>query len=149
MERKQKTYQATQAIQLDTYVEVKGGKRLIEFRGGTLNPRRNGLFSTSTPEIMDALDADIKRVGPGCTFKCIHEEILLDDDAPVKSNKIHLGGLDVPGVKTVTAARTWLVDASFEKKIEEGITSSMIKNRTDVLRIAEEHGIVFTELPVE
>lgn len=145
MERKQKTYQATQAVQLDTYVSVNGQKVLIEFRGGTLDPRINGRYQTSNPEIIKALDEDIARVGPSCTFKCIHEEILLADDPLTEG----LAEKEIPGIKTVTAAKEWLVKASEEGIINKGITAGQIKNRTDVLRIAAENKVVFTELPLE
>ena len=149
MERKQKTYQSTQAIQLDTYVRANGQKVLIEFRGGTYDPRKNGLYRTSEPSVIKALDADIERIGPNCTFKCIHEEVLLEDEAEKSNLKEPLTEKEIPGIKTVTAARGWLVDASFEGIITRGITSSMIKNRTDVLRFAEENKITFTDLPKE
>ena len=145
MEKKQKTYQATQAVQLDTYVSVNGQKVLIEFRGGTLDPRINGRYQTSNPDIIAALDADIVRVGPACTFKCIHEELLIEDD-PLSDD---LTEKEIPGVKTVTAAKTWLVEASEQGIIKKGITAGMIKNRTDVLRIAAENKVTFTELPIE
>jgi hypothetical protein len=146
MERKQKTYQSTQAIQLDTYVMINGQRTLIEFRGGTYDPRKHGLYRTSNEDIIKALDADIARVGAAnCTFKCIHEEILVDDEEerePVTEKNI-------PNVKTVTAAKAWLVEASEQGIITKGITTGMIKNRTDVLKIAGENGVTFTDLPKE
>lgn len=145
MERKQKTYQATQSVQLDTYVSVNGKAVLIEFRGGTLDPRINGRFQTSNPDIIAALDADIARVGASCTFKCVHEEVLIDDDPLMEE----LDPKEIPGIKTVTAAKTWLVEASEKGLIKKGITAGMIKNRTDVLAIAAENKVTFTELPTE
>lgn len=145
MERKQKTYQSTQAIQLDTYVKVKGQRVLIEFRGGTYDPRKNGLYRTNDPTIIAALDADIERVGRNCTFKCIHEEVLLEDDPITEA----LEEKEIPDVKTVTAAKAWLIEASAQGLITKGITSSMIKNRTEVLAIAEANKVKFIDLPTE
>lgn len=145
MERKQKVYQSTQAIQLDTYVNIKGHPFLIEFRGGTYDPRKNGLYRTSDASVIKALDADIARVGPSCTFKCIHEEVLLDDD-PITEPLVEK---EIPDVRTVTAAKAWLVEASEQGIIKKGITSSMIKNRTDVLAIAEDNKVKFIDLPIE
>jgi len=147
MERKQKTYQSVHFVQLDTYLKVKGQRTLIEFRGGTLEPKRNGTYNCTDPDIIEALDANIKRIGQKCSYKCIHEEILFEDDSPQKK-KGNSVMRDVPEINTVTAGREWLINASAEGQIEEGITPSMIKNRTDVLRIAEENGIRFVDLPV-
>jgi hypothetical protein len=145
MERKQKTYQSTQFIQLDTYVLINGQKRLVEFRGGSLDPKRNGIYSTSDPEVIEQMDAYLKRIGPEkASYKCIHEEVLLEDE-PVKKSETR----EVPEVTTVTAAKQWLVDASEKGEIKEGITPNQIKNRTDVLRIAQENGINFIDLPRE
>jgi hypothetical protein len=145
MEKIQKTYQATQAIQLDTYVSVNGQRVLIEFRGGTMDPRINGKYQTANPDIIKALDEDIVRVGPSCTFKCIHEEVLIEDE-PIKEA---LDNKEIPGIKTVTAAKTWLIEASEQGIINKGITAGQIKNRTDVLKIAAENKVTFTELPIE
>jgi len=147
MERKQKTYQSVHYVQLDTYLKVKGQRTLIEFRGGTLEPKRNGTYNCTDPDVIEALDANIKRIGPRCSYKCIHEEILLEDDSPKKKTG-NAVIRDVPAINTVTAGREWLINASISGQIEEGITPSMIKNRTDVLRIAEENGIRFIDLPV-
>lgn len=148
MEKKQKTYQSTNAVQLDTYVLVKGKKVLIEFRGGTLDPRWNGTYQTTDPEVIKQLDADIARVGADkASFKCIHEETLLNDE-PVETGE-PVTTKEIPDVKTVTAAKEWLLDASEAGIIKRGITSSVIKNRTDVLRIAAENGVTFIDLPKE
>jgi hypothetical protein len=148
MERVQKTYQATQAIQLDTYTLVDGQKRLIEFRGGTYDPRKNGQFNTSDPKVIEALEADIARVGADkCTFKCISTETFIDDEPAGATEP--LDAKEIPGIKTVTAAKAWLLDASEEGIIKKGITSSMVKNRTDVLKIAKANNVTFTELPLE
>jgi len=145
MERTQKTYECTKAMQLDTYVLVKGVKLPIEFRGGTIEPRKNGTYSVSDVDIIEALDADIARVGSEvASYRCIHEEVLLLDNPETGPTKQL-----VPDIKTVTAAKEWLITASATGIIKEGITSSMIKNRTDVLTICEETGIEFTELPKE
>lgn len=145
MEKKQKTYQATQSIQLDTYVLINGKAFLVEFRGGTLDPRISGRFQTSDPDVIAALDADIARVGPSCTFKCIHEEVLIEDETLTEG----LEPKEIPGIKTVTATKSWLVEASEQGIIKKGITAGAIKNRTDVLRIAAENKVTFTELPTE
>jgi hypothetical protein len=149
MERIQKTYQSTQAIQLDTYTLVDGQKRLIEFRGGTYDPRKNGQFNTSDPKVIAALEADIARVGADkCTFKCISTETFVDDELEEATTE-PLEPKDIPGVKTVTAAKKWLLEASEQGLVKKGITPSMIKNRTDVLKIAGENKVTFTELPTE
>jgi hypothetical protein len=145
----QKTYQATSAIQLDTYCLVDGQKVAIEFRGGTITPRRNGIFQTSDPKLIAQLDADIARVGEEvASYKCINITTLeegepgntgyMPDDLPEKN---------VPDISTVTAAREWLLSASESGEIRKGITPSMIKNRVDVLRIAGENKVNFTDLP--
>jgi hypothetical protein len=149
MEKKQKTYQSTRFIQLDTYVLVNGQRVLVEFRGGSIEPiRRNGIFSTSNADLIKQMDADIERIGADrASYKCIHEEVLIDD-LPEKDN-IVLPERSVTDIKTVTAARGWLLDASEAGTITKGITSGMIKNRTDVLRIAGENNVKFPDLPTE
>ena len=148
MERKQKTYEATNAIQLDTYCLVDGKKFLVEFRGGTLDPRKHGRFNTSDPKVIKAMDDDIVRVGPErASYKCVHTETLIDDEAEIEVEPIP--EKIIPGIKTVTKAREWLIEASDQGIIKKGITSSMIKNRTDVLRFAGENKVTFTDLPTE
>jgi len=146
MEKKQKTYQATNYIQLDTYVEVNGARFLVEFRGGSQELNKNGIFSTTDQSVIAAMDADIARVGKDkASFKVIHEEVVLEDEPftePMEEKAI-------PDIKTVTAAKAWLVEASEQGIIKKGITSGMIKNRTDVLRIAGENKVTFTDLPTE
>jgi hypothetical protein len=146
MERKQKTYQATNCVQLDTYALVDGKAVLIEFRGGSTDLRRNGIYMTSDLKVIAALDADIARVGADkASFKVIHEEVLLEDD-PITED---LEEKSIPDIKTVTAAKQWLLDASEAGIITKGITPSMIKNRTEVFKIAGENKVTFTDLPTE
>jgi hypothetical protein len=149
MEKKQKTYMATGAIQLDTYALVDGQKVLIEFRGGSLDLRRNGIFQTSDQKVIAALDADIARVGAArCSFKVIHEETLIEDD-PEGTITEPLEEKIIPDVTTVTAAKKWLLDASGKGLIKKGVTASMIPNRTAVFKIAEENNVKFPNLPTE
>lgn len=146
MERKQKTYQATNYIQLDTYVLVDGQPFMIEFRGGSQELNMNGKFSTTDQKIIKAMDADIARVGKDkASYKVIHEEVLLEDD-PLKED---LEQKEIPDIKTVTAAKAWLVNASEQGIIIKGITAGVIKNRSDVLRIAGENKVNFIDLPIE
>jgi len=143
MERVQKTYQSIEFMQFDTAVMVNGQKVLLEFRGGSLDPKRNGTYQTNDPGVIVAMDATIKRAGKACGFECIHEDIAIIDEDDNKVKNL----TEVPGITTVTAARQWLLEASEKKEIAEGITAGMIKNRTDVLRIADENNIKFVDLP--
>jgi hypothetical protein len=145
MERTQITYQCISFIQLDTYTNVKGHKRLVEFRGGTINPRINGKYQTSDPELIKSLDADIERAGVKASFKCIHEEVLLSDDVSKSTGDIK----EVPEITSVTKAKAWLLEASANGIITKGITPSMLPNRTSVLEIAAANNINFTDLPKE
>lgn len=142
-----KTYQATQAMQLDTYCLVDGQKVAIEFRGGTIQPRINGKYITTDPKVIAQMDADIQRVGANvASYKCIHEEVIDEGwEEPQTGNPSNL--LAVPNIQTVTAAREWLINASETGVIKKGITPSMIKNRQDVLKFATDNNVNFLDLP--
>lgn len=159
-----KVYQATLYQYLDTYVEVNGQKTLIQFRGGTLQPRLNGKFATDDPNVIAALDADIKRLGAKASFKCIHSEEIPDpkeENAPVKStapqsaapqveppaaDDVPAGDnaapiVEIPGITTVQAAKEFLLE-----KYPEDVKISHLPNKEAVLKVAAEKRIKFVDL---
>lgn len=147
MESTQKTYQALANVVFDTYIVVKGSKFLVQFRGGMLEPRTNGIFVTNNKDIIAAMEKDS---GFNKTFKLKSSETILTDD-PVKHGAS--GSLDrsdwqkVEGTTSVQKAKDWLLEASEEGRIRKGITTSLIPNKTTVLALADEFKIVFVDLP--
>lgn len=157
-----KVYQATNYQYLDTYVEVKGQKTLIQFRGGTLQPRLNGKFATDDPDVIAALDADINRLGAKASFKCIHSEEIpgpKEENAPVKStapqSAAPLGEpvkdapagdnaapiAEIPGITTVQDAKEYLLD-----KFADSVKISHLPNKDAVQKVAAEKRIKFVDL---
>jgi len=150
MKKVSKTYQAISYVQLDTYVMANGMKILIAFRGGTFEPPRNGTFTTNEPGIIEAMDKPENGLGKSYHLLSVTEY----DDQPVTKT----AGLPsdageqyqiVPGINSVAKAREYLIKASEDGNIKSGITASLLKNRTQVLAIAEDVRIRFIDLPKE
>lgn len=147
MEKKQNTYIALENIQFDTYVTVGSNRVLIQFRGGSLEPRRNGTFTTNDQKLIEAIDKDS---GMNKTFKLLHSDVVLEDEIPSPGSKEdRKDWLKVEGTKTVQAAKEWLLDASKkgEHGVKEGLLSSQITNKSTVLKLADEFHIEFVDLP--
>lgn len=141
-----KTYQSIHFTSLSTYVSVNGQKVLIQFQGGALRPRRNGIYTTDDPAIIAALDARA-----GKSFRCIHVE-----GKPTQENKPETskeekkeanksesspeGLKEVPEVTNVVEARNYLIANV------EGITSAKLPNMQSVINAASKNGISFPNL---
>ena len=144
MSKQLKIYQSIDYQVLDTYVMAGGSRRLIEFRGGSLQPRINGKFSTSDPEIIAALDADIAR--GGASFKCIHSEDL-PDGAKAKGKKESEENDFVPedfnhvtGITTGQAARDFLLENV------PGLSNTKLPNIATIKEVAKANKIFFVDL---
>jgi hypothetical protein len=147
MEKKQNTYIALENIQFDTYVMVGSNRVLIQFRGGTLEPRRNGTFTTNDPKLIEAMDKDS---GINKTFKLFHSDVVLTEEVPAPgSQEDRKDWLKVEGTTTVQKAKDWLINASKNKEhgVKDGLLSSQIANKSTVLALAEEFHIEFVDLP--
>jgi len=130
----QKTYQALRFQTYDMYVEVKGKRVLIPFRGGTLRPDIKGTFITSDPDLQKVLDNDTSN---GLTFKEVNS---FDDEAkPADTEEPTL--IRAEGVKTVQEARDYVIANV------PGMTANKLPNRTAVEAAALENHIVFPDLP--
>lgn len=148
-----KTYRSLVYKDLDTYVMVNGQKVLIQFRGGSLQPAINGIFATSDPDLIRALDKDR---GNGTSFKCIHvdgkeepeprkpetqktkePENKGDDEDQDKDSELK----EVPGISTLQDARNYLLANV------EGLKPSQVNNTGQVRACAAKNGITFPDLP--
>lgn len=141
-----KTYQSVHFTTLSTYVMVNGQKVLIQFQGGTLRPRRNGIYTTEDPAIIAALDARA-----GKSFRCIHTEGTPTQESKSNSSKDVKKEDDksrntpdvlkeVPEVTNIIEARNYLV-ANIE-----GMTSAKLPNMQSVINTASKNGISFPNL---
>jgi hypothetical protein len=153
-----KTYQSIQYIQLDTYVVVNGQKVLVQFRGGSLQPRTFGKFNTDNQELIAAMDMDS---GNGKSFKCIHSEEIespvIEDPKPLVIKEAPAPKPEVtevpeekqaevkpftsvPGITTVQAAKQYMADTF-------GIALSKMPNGAAVKKQAEANKVKFPDLP--
>jgi len=140
-----KVYQLKHFLQLETSTVVDGKKVAIKFSGESLFPRVPGRFEATDPKLIAAMDADMKRAGSNCAYKCISaegddkEKDLYDDqeegltDEPSEFTKAE-------DVKTLQEAKEYLV------KNVEGMTASRIPNKQAVLNAAKENKIEFPNL---
>jgi hypothetical protein len=146
-----KTYQSRNSLKLTTSVfMVKDGKRspvTISFNGGFMTPhRRNGIFSTSSEALQEAIESDS---GYGSNF------ILIDSDgnhvvekektkkqenqkkAPTTTkDPADPESTIVEDVKNFQGAKAYLLKL-------EGITPEMVKNKIELLKVAKEKKIIF------
>lgn len=151
-----KTYRSLVYKELDTYVLVDGIKRLIQFRGGSLQPRINGIYVTEDPKVIKAMDTDS---GNGASFICIREEFVKEentdktDKAPDKNKKSEkalkedlivgpdkeLNIEEVPGINNLQDARNYMLSRFDDLKPSQLNNTNMVKSQ------AAKKGIKFTE----
>jgi len=139
-----KTYRSLVYKELDTYVLVDGVKRLIQFRGGSLQPRINGIYVTEDPKVVEAMDSDR---GNGTSFVCIRSE---GESEPAEKKKTvkpaekkKEPGEDleeVPGITNLQDARNYMLSRY------EDLRPSQLNNTIMVKAQAVKKGIKFTEL---
>lgn len=148
-----KTYQALIYKELDTYIMANGQKVLVTFRGGSYQPRRNGIYMTSDPEVIKAMDQSKSN---GLSYQCIsvtgepepevpkaetpNAEVKKESKKEAKEEAKAAALIEVPGVNNLQEAKSWLA------KNVEGISLTKLMNGPAVKKAAAQHGIVFTEL---
>jgi hypothetical protein len=139
-----KTYRSLIYKDLDTYVMVNGTKRLITFRGGSLQPPINGIFVADDPDLIKAMDNDR---GNGTSFICVQtsgspekakSEALkaVQTEAPVEKTQIQ-------GIKTLQEAKEFLLVNV------EGLKAAQMPNSKSVLNQAAKNGFEFPDLKTE
>ena len=147
-----KTYRSIVYKDLDTYVLVNGNKILISFRGGSLQPPINGIFTTADPDLIAAMDKDR---GNGVSFRCVISEGEPDeqkqtgkqkaqkaeDKQPEKTEDAPKDLKEVPGIATLQDARNYLLALKIE-----GVTPSKVNTTAQVKKCAALNGINFTDL---
>lgn len=127
-----KTYQAIGYQTMDMYVDVNGKRVLITFRGGSLQPKINGTFQTSDPDLQKVLEKDTAR-------DILFQEIGSFDDEATDTTKTSEETI-VEGITTVQAAREWLLSNV------PGVTQATLPNKTALLAFASQNKIVFKDL---
>jgi hypothetical protein len=137
-----KTYRSLVYKELDTYVLVDGVKRLIQFRGGSLQPRINGIYVTEDPKVIEAMDSDR---GNGTSFVCIRSEGEPDEKKktvkPVEKKKEPVEDIEeVPGITNLQDARNYMLSRF------QDLRPSQLNNTIMVRAQAVKKGIKFTEL---
>lgn len=141
-----KVYQLKHFLQLETSTVVDGKKVAIKFSGESLYPRIPGRFEATDPELIAAMDADMKRAGSSCAYRCISAEgddktkdfepVEPEEGAPANATDF----IKVEEVKTLQEAKEYLV------KYVGGMTASRIPNKQAVLNAAKENKIEFPNL---
>lgn len=141
-----KVYQLKHFLQLETSTVVDGKKVAIKFSGESLFPRVPGRFEATDPKLIAAMDADMKRAGSDCAYRCILSEgdpKAKDFDPNEPPEDPPVGNEDftkAEEVKTLQEAKEYLV------KNVEGMTASRIPNKQAVLNAAKENKIEFPNL---
>lgn len=130
-----KTYISINHVHLTTNIVVKELPTVIEFKGGSIYPkRRNGVFSTDDNYIQKAIESDNSY---NIEFK------LIEYDNNTKIAEIAVKGntsiTDVPCVKNKQMAIEWL-STNLNIKTHPSMTYDQIKN------VAYERGITFSSI---
>lgn len=135
-----KVYRSLVYKDLDTYVMVDGIKTLVQFRGGSLQPRINGIFVSDDADIIAAMDKDR---GNGTSFTCISvtgepakkaEPVKFAE--PEEENEV----TQITGVTTLQEVREFLL------KNVEGLTPAKMPNIKSVMNLAAKNGYEFPDL---
>lgn len=133
-----KTYRALRYLQLQTDAYRKNGKReTIEFRGGTMAPKRvNGTFTTDDPEIQAYLENSDRF---NVDYKIINEvkETFTEIDEGKEETSPETE--KVEGVKDLQEARRYMVD-------KFGLNPESLKNKNQVLAAAKRQNLEFVDM---
>jgi len=119
---------------------------LTQFRGGSLQPPVNGIFSTSNPDYIKALDNDSSN---GIAFACIRSEGVPEKVKPIADPKGETKDSATPGPakKQIVPGITNLQEAKeYLLKNIEGLTMAKMPNAKSVTNLAEKHEIEFPDL---
>lgn len=139
-----KTYRSLVYKDLDIYIVVNGIKTLTEFRGGSLQPPINGIFSTSNPAYIEAMDKDSSN---GIAFICVRSEGVPEPPKtePKNEKKVTQTTVEkktIPGITNLQEAREYLL------KNIKGLTMANMPNAKSVTNLAEKHGFEFPDLKI-
>jgi len=141
-----KTYRSLVYKDLDIYIVVNGIKTLTQFRGGSLQPPVNGIFSTSNPDYIKAMDKDSSN---GIAFACIRSEGV-PEKAKTKTEpegETKVSGTPEPAEKKTVPGITNLQEAKeYLLKNIEGLTMAKMPNAKSVTNLAEKYEIEFPDL---
>lgn len=134
-----KTYQAIRSCMLTIYVTVKDKKRIpINFAHYNIEQNVKGRYSTSDPEIIEALEANKEF---NSDFELISEEEIESKEDKEPSGNASTGkeGLTpIGGCEKVQLAKAYLVE-----KYQDKVTPSTLTTWKTVDAAAEELGIYF------
>jgi hypothetical protein len=153
-----KTYQAIGFKTFDTYELVKGQKVLIQFRSASHLPNSKGQFTTSDPDLIEAMDNSSSY---GISFTCVRTDEIegpavrsikvdeptptpapaptFDDDEESDLAPEKVGITKVADITTIQAARDYLVK-------NHGAVASKLPNGPAVKKFAAERKIEFIDL---
>lgn len=132
-------YQLTTMKDMTTYLTV--GKELVTviFSGGFVVPfKYNGTYSTSDPQLIEALEASPNfnsmwvKVSPSADQP---EEEEIEEVKPIAPSKLEA----IPGISSGQKARAYIL-AKYED-----ITNAQLRTNEEITRIATEKGIKFPE----
>ena len=141
MSQLRKVYQSLVYKTLDIYIVVNGKRKLIQFRGGSLEPRINGSYTTTDPDEIEVLDKDSAN---GICFKCSYSEGEPErkeepKQEPEKTNT-ETKLKEISGISSLQDARNYLL-ANLT-----GLVPSKVNTTNMVKKVAADNGLVFTDL---
>lgn len=170
MKKTQNVYRAVEFMTLDTYIKVDGKPVLVEFRGGILKPRSNGIYVTNDPKMIAAMNSDS---GLNKSFVLVSTTQVEDGLPEPQTSKPEATGAStgpdlgitgtegaatgdigtdgptagstneftsVPEINTVGKAREYLVEHVKDLKV------STLPNKEAVIAVAAENKIIFVDL---
>lgn len=129
-----KTYRSLVSVDFATTISVGGEQVFIHFTGGRIHPRRiNGIYRTSKPEVITALDNHPKY---GIDWVCISED-KKEEPVEVKPGEMKVDDkMLVSGPTNSQQAREWL-------NKNKGVPFTRMKNRSEVMLMAKEQKVEF------
>ena len=132
-----KTYRNLVSVDFSTTINAGGENVFIHFTGGRLHPKRvNGIYRTSKPDVINALDSHPKY---GIDWICISED-RKEEPVEVKPGEIKVEDkMIVTGPANSQQAREWL-------NKNKGVPFTRMKNRSEVLNMAKENKVEFVNL---
>ena len=132
-----KTYRTLVSVDFATTINVSGEQVFIHFSGGRVYPKRiNGLYRTSKPDIIAALDNHPKY---GIDWICVSESES-KGTVEVKPGELQVEDkMVVSGPINSQQAREWL-------NKNKGVPFTKMRNKAEVMQMAKEQKVEFVNL---
>ena len=132
-----KTYRNLVSIDFSTTINAGGAPVFIHFTGGRIHPKRiNGIYRTSRPDIIEALDTHPKY---GIDWIC-ESESESKGAVEIKPGELQVEDkMVVSGPINSQQAREWL-------NKNKGVPFTKMRNKAEVMQMAKEQKVEFVNL---